>query len=166
MLFRSWSALTTGGGARINTQTFSITTAGDANGRSHSILGRMIDQNEAVGDTEKHPGLTISRNFDAQTLVYNYSAPTKDPHDTAAMKLANPATWITEEFLARQAANPELSPEEVLQLHGCVWVAGGNAWIQSEWWNNAIERDVVIPDGARVALGVDIGIVQIGRAHV
>jgi len=163
---KAWAALTTGGGARVNTQSFTISTAGDANERESSILGGMIDRNEAVGELEKHPGLTISRNFDAQTLVYNYSAPTKDPHDTAAMKLANPASWITQEFLARQAANPELSDEEVLQLHGCVWVAGTSAWIKSEWWNAAIERGVEIPDGARVALGVDIGIVNDSSAVV
>lgn len=163
---KAWAALTTAGGARKNTQVFTITTAGDANERERSILGQMIDRNEAVGELEKHAGLTISRNFDAQTLVYNYSAPTKDPSDVVSMKLANPASWITEEFLARQAANPELSPEEVLQLHGCVWVAGGNAWIQSEWWNNAIERGVEIPDGARVALGVDVGIVNDSSAIV
>lgn len=163
---KAWAALTTGGGARKNTQVFTITTAGDANERDRSILGRMIDGNEALGELEKHPGLTISRNFDAQTLVYNYSAPTKDPHDVAAMKLANPASWITEEFLARQAANPELSPEEVLQLHGCVWVAGASAWIEAEWWNNAIERGVQIPDGARVSLGVDVGIVNDSSAVV
>lgn len=163
---KAWAALTTGGGARKNTQVFTITTAGDASEREHGILGRMIDRNEAVGEVERREGLTISRNFDAQTLVYNYSAPTKDPADTTAMKLANPASWITEEFLARQAANPELSAEEVLQLHGCVWVSGGNAWIQPDWWNNAIERDVAIPDGARVSLGVDIGIVHDASAVV
>jgi phage terminase large subunit-like protein len=163
---KAWAALTTGGGARKNTQVFTITTAGDASDREAGILGRMINRNEAVGDVERLDGLTISRNFDAATLVYNYSAPTKDPSDTAAMKLANPASWITTDFLARQAANPELSAEEVLQLHGCVWVSGGNAWIQPEWWNNAIERDVMIPDGARVSLGVDIGIIHDASAVV
>ena len=163
---KAWAALTTGGGARRNTQVFTITTAGDANEREASILGRMIDQNEALGELEKHPGLTISRNFDARTLVYNYSAPTRDPHDVDAMKLANPASWITTEFLARQAANPELSNEEVLQLHGCVWVAGTKAWIHADWWQAAIERGVTIPDGSRVTLGVDIGIVHDSSAVV
>ena len=163
---KAWAALTTAGGARKSTQVFSITTAGDANERESSILGRMLDRNEAVGDLEKHPGLTISRNHDARTLIYNYSAPTKDPTDTAAMKLANPASWITEEYLARQASNPELTAEEVLQFHGCVWVAGSQAWIPAEWWNAAIDRDAEIPIGARVTLGVDVGIVHDSTAVV
>ena len=163
---KAWAQLTTAGGARKNTQVFTITTAGDAQDRESSILGRMLDRNEAVGEIEKQPGLTISRNAEASTLIYNYSAPTKDPHDTAAMLLANPASWITEDFLARQANNPELSPQEVLQLHGCVWVAGTSAWITAEWWNNAIDRDAVIPPGARVSLGVDIGLVNDASAIV
>jgi phage terminase large subunit-like protein len=163
---KAWAALTTGGGARKNTQTFTITTAGDANERDTGILGRMIDRNESVGDVEKHPGLTISRNKNARTLIYNYSAPTKDATDSAALKLANPASWITEEYLERQAANPELSAEEVLQLHGCVWVAGANAWISADWWNNAIERDVIIEPGSRVSIGIDVGIVHDATACV
>lgn len=163
---KAWAQLTTAGGARKNTQVFTITTAGAAEDRESGILGRLIDGNEAIGELEKHPGLTISRNFDARTLVYNYSAPTEDPRDTAAMKLANPASWITEEFLARQAANPELSKAEVLQLHGCVWVAGASVWIEPAWWNDAIERGVRIPDGARVSLGIDIGLVNDASAVV
>lgn len=163
---RAWAALTTAGGARQNTQVFSITTAGDATTRESSILGRLLDRNEAVGELEKHPGLTISRNHEARTLIYNYSAPTRDPSDVAAMKLANPASWITEEYLARQAANPELAPEEVLQFHGCVWVASRDAWIEPEWWNAAIDRDAEIPAGAVVAMGVDVGIVHDSTACV
>jgi len=110
--------------------------------------------------------LTISRNHESRTLVYNYSAPTKDPKDTAAMKLANPASWITEEYLARQAANPELTAEEVLQFHGCVWVAGSQAWISADAWNACIDRDAEIPLGARVSIGVDVGIVHDATAVV
>ena len=55
--------------SNVETQTFTITTAGDANERDESILGRMVNRNEAVGDVEKTPGLTISRNHDAATLI-------------------------------------------------------------------------------------------------
>lgn len=161
-----WAALTTAGGARVDTQVFSITTAGDANQRDASILGKLLDRNEAIGELERVDGLTISRNHDARTLVYNYSAPTRDPSDVAAMKLANPASWITEEYLSRQASNPELTAEEVLQFHGCVWVAGSQAWIPADWWNAAIERDVQIPLGAQVAIGIDVGIVHDATACV
>lgn len=130
-----WTALTTAGGARTQSQVFTITTAGEASQRQSSILGRMIEQNEARGEIEEHPGLTISRNTAGRTLIYNYCATNaagaalEDHNDVEALKLANPASWILPDgYLARQAANPELSPAEVLQFHGCVWAAGRTTW--------------------------------------
>lgn len=158
---RVWTSLNTGGAARQRTQVVTITTAGDALARETSILGRMIDGNERIGDVDvSKPGLTISRNHEARTLIFNYSAPTMDPSDTAAMKLANPASWVSEEFLARQAANPELTDAEVLQLHGCVWAAGVEAWIDPVAWAACAEVGVSVPAGSRVAVGVDIGLVH------
>lgn len=156
---RVWASLNTGGAARSRTQVVTITTAGDAHARETSILGRLIDGNERNGDVEKpNDGLTISRNHEARSLVYNYSAPTKDPSDTKAMKLANPAEWVTEEFLAKQAASPELSTAEVLQLHGCVWAASVGSWIPDEAWDRCFDPGLVIPEGADVHAGVDIGL--------
>ena len=151
---KAWAALTTAGGARHLTQVVTITTAGNAEDRDESMLGRLIDGNERVGEIERRPGLTISRNAEAGTVVFNYSAPTRDPHEVKAMKLANPATWIGEDYLERQAKNPELAPFEVLQLHGCVWAEGLGTWITSDRWE-ACFLDMGIPDGADVIIGVD-----------
>jgi phage terminase large subunit-like protein len=163
---RAWSALTTAGGGRDVTQVFTITTAGEAEDRETSILGRLIDGNEAKGAIEKEAGLTISRNSDGDTLIYNYSAPTLDPHDTTAMKLANPASWITQDYLARQAANPELTSSEVLQLHGCVWAAGVNAWMPTGAWEACYDAEAVIPDRSPVYLGIDVGLAHDSTAVV
>lgn len=157
-LRRAWAAFTTAGGARKDTQSFAITTAGEAADREDSILGQLIDRNEQMGEVERpHAGLTISRNFRARTLVFNYSAPTRDPRDTAAMKLANPASWITEEYLAEQAENPALSDAEVLQLHGCVWANTGGEWVDVDRWRE-LEVDGPIPPGSSVTLGVDVAL--------
>lgn len=154
---RVWSSLNTGGAARSRTQVVTITTAGDALARESGILGRLIDGNEAAGEVERpHAGLTVSRNHDAGSLVYNYSAPTSDPTDVAAMKLANPASWVTEGFLAKQAAAPELTTAEVLQLHGCVWAAALGSWIPDEAWHGCFVAGLEIPDGARAVAGVDV----------
>jgi phage terminase large subunit-like protein len=156
---RVWASLNTGGAARSRTQVVTITTAGDALARETSILGRLIDGNEASGEVDRpHAGLTISRNHEARSLVYNYSAPTKDPADVTAMKLANPASWVTEEFLRKQAASPELASAEVLQLHGCVWAASVASWIPDEAWLGCFDGGLEIPDGADVVAGVDIGL--------
>lgn len=152
---KAWAALTTGGGARQVTQTFTITTAGTAEERGESILGHLIDQNEQHGDCERAEGLTVSRNAAARTLVYNYSAPTQDPEDVEALKLANPASWITVDSLARQAANPELTGAEVLQLHGCVWAVGASAWLPAGSWAAIADPEREVEDGAKVVLGFD-----------
>ena len=151
---KAWAALTTGGGARRLTQVVTITTAGNAEDREDSILGGMVDKNELHGHVEHRPGLTISRNAEARTIVWNYSAPTRDPLDVKAMKLANPASWITEEYLARQAANPELAPFEVLQMHGCVWAEGIGTWITADRWAECFDSRE-IPKGASIVAGVD-----------
>lgn len=153
-LVRTWESLTTGDAARDEAQVFTITTAGAAHERDESILGQMIDGNERSGDVEKpHAGLTISRNPAAGVLIYNYSAPTLDRRDTAAIKLANPASWVTEEFLATKAADPSLSDGAFMQLHACVWSDAADAWIKADTWRALADADRVM--GNEVCIGAD-----------
>lgn len=154
-LRRAYAALTSGGGARQAPQTFTITTAGEAKDRKDSILGRILDTALERGQVEVRPGLVIARLYEASTIVYNFEAPTTDPRDVAAMKLANPASWISEDYLARQAENPELTDAEVLQLHGCVWAAGTTSWLPPGAWDSCAAPDREVPDGASVCLGFD-----------
>jgi phage terminase large subunit-like protein len=156
-LRRAWGAFVSGGGARKATQVFFISTAGDAAEREESILGAMLDANEARGEIEVEPGLTISRNHAARTLIFNYSAPTTDRHDVKALKLANPASWITEEYLLEQAESPALSDAEVLQLHGCVWAAGEERFISPEKLAPCLTDDE-IPAGSVVFVGADMSL--------
>ena len=154
-LRRAWAALTTGGGARRGAQTFTITTAGEATQRQTGILGTLIDGNAAKGDVEaRGKALTISRNEAAKTLVFEYSAPTDDRNDLDAVVLANPATWIDREFLERQAANPELSDAEFLQLHANVWAANEDTFITPEQWKE-LEGPPVDWEGRTVSIGLD-----------
>jgi len=152
---RAYAALTSGGGARKAPQVFTITTAGEARDRHDSILGHIIDGAMQDGDVEVRPGLAIARHREAQMLVYNHEAPTDDPRDVAAMKLANPASWISKEYLAKQAANPEMTRAQVLQLHGCVWAAGQAHWLPSGAWDALETREGWPADGERVVLGFD-----------
>lgn len=153
-LRRAYAALTSGGGARQAPQTFTITTAGEARTRHDSILGRILDAGLACNDITAQPGLSICRMWDARTLVVNYEAPTTNPHDTKALKLANPASWITREYLKRQAENPELTASDVLQLHGCVWAAASTTWVAPADWD-ACRVDRVLEEGEEIVLGFD-----------
>jgi phage terminase large subunit-like protein len=114
-----------------------------------------LDGAVARGEVEREGGLTIARHFDAGTLVYNYEAPTTDPHDVAALKLANPAPWITEEFLRRQAENDELTDADVLQLHGGVWAAGVDSWLPGGLWRSCEVERGAPADGAEIVLAFD-----------
>lgn len=160
---RFWAAITTAGGARRDTQNLFISTAGEAEDREDGILGGLIDRNEARGEVERRPGLTISRNHGARTLIFNYHAPvdTKAPArvqraDRAAIRLANPASWVTDEYLDRQAEDPGLSDAEFLQLHANVWSPGAGAWLADRWDGLRLQAEVPVegPAGA----GVDIGL--------
>lgn len=150
-LRKAWAALTTGGGARRAPQTFVITTAGEALERAHGILGGMMNRLTASGDVEKRPGLTISRDAKSKRCMYAFEAASDALED---VKQANPASWITVEFLAEQQANPELTKSEFLQLHANIWADADDVWI--EGWD-ALEAGA-IPVGAPVDAGVDVGI--------
>jgi phage terminase large subunit-like protein len=153
-LQRAYAALTSGGGARQAPQVFTITTAGEAHERASSILGRLLDGALEHGAVQRKRGLQIARHHDAQTLLYNHEAPTVDPHDVRAMKAANPASWISEDFLRRQAHNDELTDAQVLQLHGCVWATAERTWIAPHAWKDrGCERELEV--GETVILGFD-----------
>lgn len=154
MLRKAWGALITAGGARRVTRVFTISTAGEAFHRSDGILGRLIDTNERDGVLERpHDALTISRNHDARTLVFNYSAPTTTPTDIDAIKLANPASWVTAEYLQRQALNPELDLASFMQLHACVWADADATWIALDDWRAAAAPHRHLVPGEAVCLG-------------
>ena len=153
-LEKAYEALVTGGGARTAPQIFAITTPGDWASRHSSILGRITDAALAAEDQDTAPGLTIGRNWTSRELAYIYEAPTRDRHDIAALKLANPASWITPESLASQAANSSLTDAAMLQRHGCVWAESSESWLPADAWaEQATER--VVEDGGRVVLAFD-----------
>jgi phage terminase large subunit-like protein len=154
-LRRSFAALTSGGGARSAPQVYTITTAGEASTRHDSILGRILDAMVPEETEQAGPALRVARLGEAQTLVWNYEAPTTDASDVDALKLANPASWVTKQYLRRQAADPELSDADVLQLHGCVWAAEDSMWIGPAPWDACLSPGEMIADGDRIVLGFD-----------
>jgi phage terminase large subunit-like protein len=154
-LQRAFAALTSGGGARSAPQVFTITTAGEAMQRHGSILGRLLDAALASDDLEREGALTIGRLHDARTLVWAYEAETRDPLDVKAMKAANPASWITEAYLRRQAEDPELTRAQCLQLHGNCWAETETTWIAPDAWTARANPERRLEPGERIVLGFD-----------
>lgn len=149
----AFDALTSGSGARSAPQIFSITTPGKAHERHSSVLGEILDSAFRSEDVEHEAGLHIARQWDAKTLVYNYEAPTEDPSDIAAVKLANPAPWITEEFLSTQAASMRRSA--FLQLHAGVWAEREDAWLPYGAWDHLADPEREVADESRIVAGFD-----------
>ncbi len=154
-LRRAYAALTTGGGARSAPQTFSITTAGEASMRKSSILGQIIDGAVGMGELKVEGALTVARHHEAGMIVFNWEADTADPFETEKIKAANPASWISEDFLLKQAKNPELTTAQFLQLHGCVWAETTTTFVNPRYLTEAMRRFGPLADGESVVLGFD-----------
>ncbi len=155
-LRRAFGALTTGGAARSAPQTFIITTAGNAAERETGLLGEMMNKQVATGAVEQpYTELTIGRHFKSSRMMYAWEAQTEDKADIAAIKRANPASWITEEYLSEQATNPEVSDSDFWQLHANVWAAQDDVWIRPAAWDACADPDLVFQGGSTMALGVD-----------
>jgi phage terminase large subunit-like protein len=193
---RSWGALTTADGARTEAQVFTITTEGEAAGREESILGQLVDENEAQGVLEVMPGVTISRDHESRTIVFRFhavdakaadprplrrasAAMKKNPEDPAlrsayealesalldSVMPANPASWITREYILRQALSAKVMASDFLQLHAGVAADSQERWIDREAWNS-LKDETEIPDGSRITVGVDCGLTHDSTAVV
>lgn len=77
-----------------------------------------------------------------------------DINDVKAFKRANPASWITEDFLRKQM--PPSLPEPVYRrLHGNEWYEGSDVeWIPRESWEACV-GDTKFEDNLPVVVGVD-----------
>lgn len=184
---RLWGALTTADGARNDAQVFVITTEGEAAGREQSILGQLVDTNEASGVLEVFPGVTISRDHDSRTIVFRFHAVDARAADPRPLRRAiaearrkqtkkaqreverlervlvrsvlpaNPASWITADYILGQARTAKVMPADFLQLHAGIAADTVERWISSEEWNEQPHADMPDP-GVRVVAAVDAGL--------
>lgn len=182
---RSWGALTTADGARNDTQVFTITTEGERRGWEESILGQLVSENEAAGDVERVPGLTVSRDHASRTIVYRYHAVSASAANPVALRAArgavkggsgdqavvdgleralvesvlpaNPASWITGDYLLEQAVSARVLPAQFMQLHANVAADVAESWIARDVWDRLV-GEVVVPEGGEVAVAVDCAI--------
>jgi hypothetical protein len=152
---RTWADIATAGElTREAARVFVISHAGEPHERVGGILGQLIDANERDGQLERvHRALTISRDHESRTLVYNYCADTDDPSDMAALRAANPASWISSERLAALAKSPKLTAGRFLQLHGCVWASSVGAFLTLDEWRALEDSDLTMKRNDQVTLG-------------
>lgn len=132
-----YEAMRTGTAARMQSLIVTITTAA---AEKRGPLWELYER--AVSGTD-------TRMF----FYWRGVPPGTDIHDIAAFKKANPASWVSEEFLADQRAS---LPEPVFRrLHGNEWYESGTGhWVPREAWD-ACQGEVVIDPEKPVVIAID-----------
>ena len=72
------------------------------------------------------------------------------------MTTANPASFVSQDFLAEQIASPGLHPLEVARFHANVWTATADSWLPVGAWQTCAGK-VDIEAGEPVWVGADVG---------
>lgn len=133
-----YEAMKTSMGAREDPILISITTAGfDADSFCYEMFERA------------------RRGDDPRLLFRWWQAPDGcDLEDRAGWRAANPASWITDEFLTDQLAAPGLSENAFRRLHLNQWTESVEAWFPFGLWETrAVPRR--LQPGEEVALALD-----------
>jgi len=124
-----YEAIRTGTGARLQPLIFTITTAGaEQKGPAWDLYQRALARSD--------PHLY---------LLWIGAPDGADPSDPSVWRAANPATWITDEYLADQFRSLPLPVFERLHLNR--WPSGGaGGWVPRASWDGCGGRPVVDPD--------------------
>lgn len=132
-----------------------ISTAGhDREG----VLFQLREKALALPDVAEAGRLTTARDPHGAFALLEWACrPGDDLADPAAVKAANPASFVTERFLADQLAAPGLHPLEFARYHANVWTDTQDAWLPAGAWEACHDAAAVIDPGERVWVGVDIG---------
>ena len=147
-------ALKTALGKRDGAQMATISTAGFDR---DSILGQLRERALSLPEVDREGSLTTARDRGVGFVMFEWSAPEDaDLQDARIVKAANPASFVTEEFLAAQIASPGLHPLEFARYHANVWTESADYWLPPGTWQECA-ASYRIEDGERVWLGVDIG---------
>lgn len=162
-----YTAMVTGTGARVQPVTLTITTAGYD---GEQILGQIY--NGALADegrVERRDGLTIVRDPASRFLMYWFGAdPGDDPDDPATWRKANPASWITDDFIGQQRAlvrRGAMRLADFRRYHLNQWVDVEEDWLPTGAWAACREgqpdpRDPLagLDPRAPVNVGIDFGV--------
>jgi len=147
-------ALKTALGKRDGARMATISTAGFDR---DSILGQLRERALSLPEVEHEGSLTTARDRGVGFAMFEWAVPEDaDLRDPAIVKAANPASFVTEDFIAAQIASPGLHPLEFARYHANVWTESADYWLPPGTWQECA-ADYAIEDGERVWMGVDIG---------
>jgi len=156
-----YTALTSGSGAREEPLAVVISTPGYDR---EQILGKIYQRViETAPDQvfESEPFYRrIARDRVNGFLLYHYGAPDDaDPDDPQVWRKANPAPWITEDYLRKQRHKPSSRLEEFRRLHLAQWVnAGEESWLPAGLWQECAVPGIKMDPHLPIAVGIDVGV--------
>ena len=151
----TYTALATALHKRPDAYLLSISTAGFD---QHGLLGRIYHEALTWDDltVSKDRCLIVAKNPEARYLVWWYGAPAgSDPENPALLRAANPASWVQVDDLQRQLRDPGVAEADFRRLHLNQWTSARDVWLTN--WAD-LYSDEEIPDGARIHVGVDVGL--------
>lgn len=160
-------AIVSGVGARSEPLTCIISTVG--HDREKSPLGQMhralYELPEDAREVRNDGFLTIGRDFESRTLYWCYGPPMTadgrydcDLADPEVWAACNPASWISAEYLKEQYHAPSMRPAEFQRFMLNCWSTAEDYWLPQGAWDRCRDGFVPIEDGAKVTLGVDLGL--------
>ncbi|HEU0194117.1 MAG TPA: terminase large subunit [Gaiellales bacterium] len=136
-------------------QLIAISTAGDA---ETSPLGQMRAAARKLRAIKRDGRHLRCASADEMYVMHEWALePEDDRHDMAVVKLANPASWQTEEALALRHDSPSTFPSQWARFACGLWLAGDGWWIPAEAWAACDVSETAAPlqDGEAIALGFD-----------
>ena len=152
-----YTALTTASGAREQHLTLTITTAG---WNRETVLGEIVGKVlERRGQIERRPGLVILRDRENGFLYWWHGAPDDaDPDDPETWRLANPASWISDRYLARERRKPSMRLSDFRQLHLNQWVNAEEDWLPPGAWEACLSLEGDLDPDLPIAVGIDVAL--------
>jgi len=122
-----------------------------------STLGQLRARALELADIERDGELTIARDPAGNFAMLEWALTLDDDlADPDVLKRANPASWVTREWLAEQIASPGMHPLEVARYHACAWTYGQASWLPTGAWQ-ACKGDATIQPSEAVWAGLDVG---------
>jgi phage terminase large subunit-like protein len=148
-------ALKTAMGKREGAQLATISTAGFD---LESTLGQLRERALELPDVRRDGSFTTARGPGSDFAMLEWACSEDDDlQNPEVVKRANPASFVSINFLREQIHSPGLHPLEFARYHANLWTDAEEAWLPMGAWEECLERGVKIPDQASVYLGVDIG---------
>jgi phage terminase large subunit-like protein len=147
-------ALRTALGKMPGARLLTISTAGHD---VDSVLGRLRARALALEDKDLSGSCTVARDPRGSFAMLEWAtAEDADLEDPEVLKTANPASWVSKEWLEEQIHAPGVHPLEVARYHANVWTDVDAPWLPQGSWQ-ALYGDAELQEGEEVYVGVDVG---------